>query len=124
MSVQELIDKCIINIPGEGFVDWTASCDDLYSLGGIESEETYPFRGMHKGHNGCHFNQSRSVAYLDNGYYLYLIGTPKRIMEGLITRGPLANFMNVATRTFQFYSKGKKNHLIFDNASIHFFFFL
>ena len=108
MSVQELIDKCIINIPGEGFVDWTASVDELYEIGGIESEETYPYHGFPKRPWGnCHYNQSRSVAYLDNG--CYLIFNPKRVAEDLVTKGPLANFMNVATRSFQFYSKGKNN---------------
>ena len=101
LSVQEAIDCDTIVSPPPALREWTVWIDTIYTLGGIESDETYPYLDDKK--HRCHRNKSRNVAYLDNGYFIF----GKHVVAEKITKkGPMANFMNINPRTFQFYSEG------------------
>ena len=109
LSVQETLDCCPLLLPGPEKRDWSMGLEAINCMGGIESEKTYPYRGdwnpwkpefMH-----CSFDKSRSVARVSStGNWAFgEVNTAK----ALIKSGPLANHMNAAARSFQFYSKGK-----------------
>ena len=87
----------------------------LYGIGGIESEETYPFEG-NKSKKQCHFNQGDIVAYVDNGYFINVVES--NVARMLNENGHLANHMNAAPRSFQFYSHGKDHY---DYGSINYY---
>ena len=115
LSVQEVLECCPDNSswPGPGRTDWVVALRAIRCMGGIESEKTYPFRGewnpwkpasMH-----CRFDESRSVAKLPSLGWSVTSGEFDAAFE-LFYSGPLANHMNAAARSFQFYSKGKYQH--------------
>ena len=41
---------------------WLDAVGSIYFIGGIESEETYPYHGKKKGKR-CYFDESQIVAY-------------------------------------------------------------
>ena len=87
--------------------NWSDAAVSVYFLEGIESEETYPYYGKTKG-SRCYFDKSQTVAYLDNGFFM---NTGESNAARMMTEhGPLANYMNAAARSFQFYSKGKNHY--------------
>ena len=108
LSVQEMLDCC----PFIGKRDWTTSLLAFDCMGGIESEKTYPYRGGKCGGwipgklDQCRFDKSRSVAYLVSADSWEIYGEASAA-KALIESGPLANHMNAAARSFQFYSEGK-----------------
>ena len=112
LSVQETLDCCPLLLPGPEKRDWSMGLEAFNCIGGIESEKTYPYRGdwnpwkpefMH-----CSFDKSRSVAHLTSSTDI-LVFPPGEVKtaKALIESGPLANHMNAAARSFQFYSEGK-----------------
>ncbi len=98
--------------PAPGQPDWTNVVASIYSLGGLESEKAYPPHHRARDNRSeqrqrrCHFNESRIVAFAENGYYLVL--GESSVAAVMAERGPLAVEMNAAPRSFQFYSSGKK----------------
>ena len=108
LSVQEMLECCPTVSPGPSKRDWFMALGAFNCMGGIESEETYPYRGgWSPGKLGlCRFDKRRSVAYLPSDDF-WCVSGEARAAKALIESGPLANRMNASPRSFQFYSEGK-----------------
>ena len=110
LSVQEIVDCGWHARYPNGYSDegWYGAVvlDLKLLLRGLESEETYPYHGMKKKGDHCHYD----LVNFDNPIVTYVTGVKYALGEyqtaELLQEGPLANGINARARSFQFYSKG------------------
>ena len=110
LSVQEIVDCGWRARYPNGYSDegWYGAVvlDLKLLLRGLESEETYPYHGMKKKGDRCHYD----LVNFENPIVTYVTGVKYALGEGqtaeLLQEGPLANGINARARSFQFYSKG------------------